>query len=89
MRLLHPVLEEVKITLETCQPGASAGADPSEVFIVTFLPYAPGGYDEDIHEHWPAPRVFSCMQELHPVAMQRPRDPQLPPTCATEIAAEE
>ena len=29
------------------------------------------------------------MQELHPVAMQWPRDPQLPPACATEIAAGE
>ena len=38
LRLLYPVLEEAKISLETCQPRASAGVDPSEVFVIAFFP---------------------------------------------------
>ena len=39
--LTSPMLEYVKVTLESCKPGVVSGGDASEVFIVSLLPDTP------------------------------------------------
>lgn len=55
MSLLNPMLELAKV-LESVEPGAYAGVHPSEMFIISFLPQAPGGGQENLDEK----RVLPC-----------------------------
>ena len=87
--LFHTVLHHSKIILESHLPPPPCRDNPSEVFIITLFPDAPGRHDESFHEHRPGPDAPDRMHFLQPVAIRWPRDLQLPPAHFTELTLEE
>ena len=89
MSLLHPVLEEAKISLETCQPGISTRVDPSEVFVIAFFTQTPSCCEENFHEEMSTSRLIHLCDQIKPRVKFWPCNVNLLPASFTEWAGED
>ena len=74
---------------ESIKPCSKGVWHSSEEFIVSLLPDAPSGQQEDVHEQWLPPTGFTFMQGGDPVAITRPCQTNLVPTMLAKGAGKE
>ena len=84
-----PMLEEVKIVLESFQPPTDGWCNPPKVFIVSFLPKTPSSHQKDFKKEWASPRVFSLLKQLEMAGEGGPANTKFLPARLTEGASED